>query len=442
MKPQPLPYAYESLAPRSCGPRLARLAALAVAIACIFHTSFVQASVRKEGTWPDGEKTVTFRYDGPREGGLDKLAEEAGWSLVLSDKAAMTSSRTVSVSLKNQPPADVLEALLDDGEFVATRKGTLVRLELVDAGSKDVTAADAPVEASATQVVTTHESDDDDDDGDEMKVMGGRGDLEKGRTVKSLTVMGGHCDVYGHVTGDLAVMGGTVVLHDGAVVEHDATTMGGHIEIEKGAEVRGHVLTLGGSIHRQDGAVVSGHVEGGTVRSVDNRQERGFMRRVGDAVSNTALLFVLGVIFLAVAPKRMETLRVEVARAPMKQLGFGIVGFFGFLLAAVLLCVTIVGIPVALVGIFLGIVAMYGGMVAALTVIGAALVRHKSENPYAHLAVGCALFFVVYPLPWIGPWLVAALMAVGIGALVTTRVAGYFPEKKKKLEVASEGPYR
>jgi hypothetical protein len=441
MKPQPLPYL--SLAPRSCGPVLARVAALALAIACILHTSFAAASVRKAGTWPEGEKAVTFRYDGPREGGLDKLAEEAGWSLVLSDKAAMTSSRTVSVSLKNQPPADVLEALLDDGEFVATRKGTLVRLELVDAGSKDVTAADAPAEASAAQVVTTHKSDDDDDDdGDEMKVMGGRGDLEKGRTVKSLTVMGGHCDVYGHVTGDLAVMGGTVVLHDGAVVEHDATTMGGHIEIEKGAEVRGHVLTLGGSIHRQDGAVVSGHVEGGTVHSVDNRHERGFMRRVGDAVSNTALLFVLGVIFLAVAPKRMETLRVEVARAPMKQLGFGIVGFFGFLLAAVLLCVTIVGVPVALVGIFLGIVAMYGGMVAALTVVGAALVRHKSENPYAHLAVGCALFFVVYPLPWIGPWLVVSLMSVGIGALVTTRVAGYFPEKKKKVEVASEGPYR
>ena len=100
------------------------------------------------------------------------------------------------------------------------------------------------------------------------------------------------------------------------------------------------------------------------------------------------------------------------------------------------------GVPVALVGIFLGIVAMYGGMVAALTVVGAALVRHKSENPYAHLAVGCALFFVVYPLPWIGPWLVVSLMSVGIGALVTTRVAGYFPEKKKKVEVASEGPYR
>jgi hypothetical protein len=120
------------------------------------------------------------------------------------------------------------------------------------------------------------------------------------------------------------------------------------------------------------------------------------------------------------------------------------VGFFGFLVAVVVLCVTVIGIPVALIAVFLGLVGLYGGMVAGLTVIGAALVRHKSENPYVHLAVGCFVFFVVYPLPFIGPPLTFALLLLGVGVLVSTRFAGFFPAKKKAdtVDIGGEGPYR
>lgn len=396
------------------------------------------ASVEKKGTWPTDEKPVSFQYEGPRAGGLEKLAAEAGWSLVLSDKSAVASDRTVAIALKGQPPADVLEALLDDGEFVATRKGTLVRIDVRDAGAADV--APAKDAASADGVTTTNGDDD-------VKVMGGHGEISKGRVARHVTVMGGSCDVYGRVTGDLSVMGGRVTLHDGAVVERDVTTMGGHVEIEKGAEVRGHTLTLGGSIHKDKDAKVG---EGSAVGTVDSdgesakNKDRGFLRRVGDAISNTALLFVLGVVMLAVAPKRMESLRVEVARSPMRQVGLGIVGFVGFLVAVVVLCITVVGIPVALIGVLLGIVGLYAGMVAALTVLGAALVRHKSENVYVHLAVGCGVFLLVYPLPFVGPPLTFALLFVGVGVLVSTRFAGYLPARKEANAAAldGEGPYR
>jgi hypothetical protein len=421
------------------------LVAAVVAFICMMHAwvGSAQASVKKEGTWPADEKAVSFQYEGARIGGLEKLAEQAGWSLVLSDKAALASPRTVSVALKGQSPADVLDALLDDGEFVAIRKGTLVRVELVDAGAKDVSAT-----SDATPVVaTTSRTDATGDDAEDLKVMGGHGQLDKGQTVRNLTVMGGSCDVYGRVDGDVSVMGGRVTLHEGAVVEHDVTTMGGHVEIERGATVRGRYATLGGSIHREDGAVVSGHVEGAGVGKSSSKRSDGpksFIHRVGDAVSNTAILFVLGVVFLAIAPKRMEMLRVEVARAPMRQVGLGIVGFFGFLVAVIVLCVTVIGIPVALIAVFLGLVGLYGGMVAGLAVIGAALVRHKSENPYVHLAVGCFVFFVVYPLPFIGPPLTFALLLLGVGVLVSTRFAGFFPTKKKAdtVDIGGEGPYR
>jgi hypothetical protein len=414
---------------------IAALATLLFALALLVPRQAL-ASVEKKGAWPTDEKPVSFKYQGPRADGLDKLASAAGWSLVVTDKSAVASDRTIALSLTEQPPADVLEALLDDGEFVATRKGTLVRIDVRDAGAADATP---PKDAASADGVTTTNGDDD------VKVMGGHGEISKGRVARHVTVMGGSCDVYGRVTGDLSVMGGRVTLHDGAVIERDITTMGGHVEIEKGAEVRGHTLTLGGTIHKDEGAKVGEGSAVGTEHSEGPKNEdKGFLRRVGDAISNTALLFVLGVVMLAVAPKRMETLRVEVARSPMRQVGLGVVGFVGFLVAVVVLCITVVGIPVALIGILLGVVGLYGGMVAALTVLGAALVRHKSENVYVHLAVGCGVFLVVYPLPFVGPPLTFALLFVGVGVLVSTRFAGYFPARKKAnaTELDGEGPYR
>lgn len=418
---------------RSASPALrtvARLLAYALGVLVLFHAAVAEASVRKEGAWPRDEKVVTFQYEGTRAGGLEKLAEQAGWSLVLTDKGGLYTPHTVSVSMKDQAPADVLEALLEDGAFVAHRKGSLVRIDVLDGG--------APAAAGASPAASG-------DDAEDMKVMGGTGTVEKGQSVRNLTVMGGHCDVHGRVTGDVSVMGGSVVLHEGAVVEHDVTTMGGHVEVKKGAEVRGRASTLGGSIEDEDGEVVSGHVDGAAIGKAHGAPSRAsaFLRRASEAVTNTALLFLLGVVFLAVAPARMETLRVAVARAPMRQVGLGVVGALGSFVAVVLLCLTIVGIPFAGVGLMLGLVALYAGMVAALTTLGAALAKHKTDNQYAHLAVGCGVFLVAYPLPWIGPWLVAALMLVGVGALVSTRVAGYFPAKKGAgASVPPEGPYR
>jgi len=432
--------------PRSPIASWPRLAALAAAIVCILQLfpGRALAAVERKGVWPADEKVVSFQYEGPRVGGLEKLAEQAGWSLVLSDKGALTSPRTVSVSLKGQAPSDVLDALLDEGDFVATRKGTLVRVDLRDAGAADVAAAPEPNDAPKPKPRDDEPRPSAAADADELKVMGGHGELPKGRSVRNVVVMGGTCDVYGRVTGDVSVMGGRVNLREGAIVEHDVTTMGGQVEMEKGAEVWGQMNTLGGILHKEDGAKVGKQVEVAGTSERDEKHKRSFVQRVGDAVSNTALLFVLGVVLLALAPKRMETLRIEVARAPMRQLGLGIVGFVGFLVAIVVLCVTVIGLPLALIAALLGFVGLYGGMVAALTVLGAALVRHKSENVYVHLAVGCAIFFFVYPLPYVGPPLVLGLLFVGVGVLVSTRFAGYFPAKKPPVEgeAVGEGPYR
>ena len=42
------------------------------------------ATVRREGSWPAADKLVSFEFEGKPSEGLRKLADEAGWSLVVS----------------------------------------------------------------------------------------------------------------------------------------------------------------------------------------------------------------------------------------------------------------------------------------------------------------------------------------------------------------------
>jgi len=158
---------------------------------------------------------------------------------------------------------------------------------------------------------------------------------------------------------------------------------------------------------------------------------------VGSAITRSAFLFIFGAILLALGTKRMETLRGEIATRPMRTLALGVVGLISGIVVLVLLCVTVIGIPVALVGLLVAVFAGYAGVIAVLTTAGEALLRHKTQSSYVHLALGCALFLVASSLPWIGGFVSVAVVLTGIGVIVATRGAGLVPKKNP-----GAGPYR
>ena len=124
-----------------------------------------------------------------------------------------------------------------------------------------------------------------------------------------------------------------------------------------------------------------------------------------------------------------EQLQAEVAARPMKTFALGVVGAVVASVLLVALCVTIVGIPFAIVGALLGALAVAVGLCAVLTTAGAALVGHRSQSAYVHLAVGCIVLLLVGAIPYVGGMVTAALQLTGIGSLVATRGAGLFPKR-------------
>lgn len=423
---------------------------LSVFVASLLVTGAADAAMTKVGDWQAPSSRVSLDFDGPASEGAKALAEKAGWSLVAP--ADLGGAARVSIHVKDQPADAVLEAIFADTDVTATRAGTLVRLaptvkaEPPAAPASAAPAPPPPTEAPAAPAAAPPLPT---ERGEDVKVTGGHVTIRKGEIVHDVSVLGGRVDVHGTVTGDLSVAGGRADIHDGARVVGDCTVLGGRIALERGARVDGDMGAVGGNIERAEGSIVGGKVvsagdddsnihvkiDGDEVKgSVDaeaptGKRAHGLLHDVGEAITRVAMLFVFGVVVLALASRRMDALRDAIVRHPARSFALGVVGSLAAALTLLVLCVTIIGIPVAVLGSIVGTVAAYAGIVAALASAGGALIGHKTKNVYAQLAFGCLVFLVVGNLPFVGGLVTAAVALIGIGSLVSTRLAGFVPER-------------
>jgi carbonic anhydrase/acetyltransferase-like protein (isoleucine patch superfamily) len=440
-------------------------------LASLGTTAVASATVHREGEWPDAEKPVTVDVTGvPRSEAIRKLAEAAGWSIVVQ----APPGDPVDIHIKGQPAGKVLELLLSDGDYVAHRDGTLVDIHrsqpAVAAANPAAPAPSAPPAPPAMPMPpapaavpappappappASVSKGKHGDRGEDRVVTGGSLRVEAGETVHDVAVFGGSVDVYGTVTGDIAVMGGSARIHKGAKVKGDATAVGGTLRVDDGAEIEGDAAVVGGALIRDDGAHVGGKTVntskgGGLKIEIDDDDDgaaahhgkvRSKLSTVGGTISSAltsgALLFVFGAVLLALGAPRMETLQGEVAARPMRTFALGVVGLLASFATIIALCVTVVGIPFAVIGMIAGALATFAGLAAVLTTAGGALLAHRTKSPYVHLALGCGLFAFVTAIPYLGDvmgWVGAVL---GVGVLVATRAAGLVNRN------GAHGPYR
>jgi cytoskeletal protein CcmA (bactofilin family) len=409
------------------------------------------ATVRREGNWPSPDKKVSFEFDGKPSEGLKHLADEAGWSLVMSKGIAMGES-DVHINVENQPADAVLEALFAEGNVTARRNGTLVTITPGSQGDASSATPPPPPPPPATDtppvpppVPTVR--------GTDRNVMGASAVIEANEIVHTLTVTGGSAKVRGTVTGDLVVAGGSVKIEEGGRVVGNVSVMGGSVKLEKGARIDGDVGVVGGAIKREEGSFV-----GGQVNDKDHKPPKGQVKvtldtddgsvhagdvphgsRVGRAahsfgnsVTKMALLFVLGCVFLALATRRMETLRVEIASRPMRTFALGLLGAAALLVVVVGVSLTIVGLPFAILGFLFAVLATYVSIASVLTTFGAAVLGHKTPNPYLHLLFGCGVFLLLGAIPYIGGIVTFVVTMIAIGALVSTRLGGLVSSSSRR----------
>ncbi|MBS2019772.1 MAG: polymer-forming cytoskeletal protein [Deltaproteobacteria bacterium] len=428
-------------------------------------------SVRKDGAWPAQDKKVSFEFEGNPSEGISKLASEAGWSLVVS-KGIAVSEHDVKIDVDDQPADAVLDALFAESKVIAKRNGSLVTITPDDGRSLDGLVPPAPLTppaplapptpptppaaaapAGAAQPASIAAPPVPTVRGEDRNVVGDSVVIGKDEIVHTVTVTGGSAKILGTVTGDLVVAGGSAKIESGARVVGNATVFGGSLKVESGARVDGDVGIVGGALKREDGAIIGGKVvdsgkgdhgnvkvsvHDGDVSASVEESKHPTRSRIGQAahdfgqsITRMALLFVLGCVLLALATNKMESLRLEAAARPMRSFAMGIVGTLAAVTAIAVACITIIGIPFAAMAVLLGVFALYSAIAAVLTTVGAAMLQHRTKNPYAHLLAGCAAFLVGSSIPWVGGLLTFAVAMIAAGTLVSTRLGGIAGRPRK-----------
>jgi hypothetical protein len=418
---------------------------LLLAILHIAGLSF--GAVRREGAWPEEDRAITLNLSSvSRAEAVRRVAEAAGWNVVFKG----VPDDRIDVHVKNQPASRVLDLVLSDASYVARREGDIIQIQHDDVAPRDNQAApsppsppssvasalpEAPLPPAAPHAKKKHKNRDDSDR--DRTVFGGSVRVEKDQVADDIAVFGGSVEILGRVTGDVTVFGGTVHVYPGAHVEGDMAVIGGQVKVDDDAVIDGDLVALGGDVHRGPRAKIGGEVKmlGDEITDDDDNHSRsdwdpgrvfGF-RTIGSQLTKTAFLFLLGAVVIAIATRRMQLLQSEIALRPMRSMALGLASLVVALVLIVLLCVTIVGIPVAIVGILIGILAAYAGICAALSAMGSALVAHRSENPYVHLAVGCGVFLIAGFIPYFGTFITGLILFAGLGAFAATRAAGFIP---------------
>ncbi len=222
------------------------------------------------------------------------------------------------------------------------------------------------------------------------------------------------------VVGDVVAMGGDVTV-DGHV-EGDVVALGGDVLLGPAGRVDGQVVTLGGQLHEQPGSHVGGQrvTAGGLPRGWGGWPFLGFLGMVGSglkaawAIAKMAVLLLVAWGFTQLAPNRTLSAYEAFKREPLMCLGLGLLAWaliipsiVALALVVAILCITIIGIPLAL-AVLLGYVLTLlllavWGYVVGTAVLGERLARQLGR-----------------PAPSL------TLMAVwGIVALTAIRVVGH-----------------
>ena len=218
---------------------------------------------------------------------------------------------------------------------------------------------------------------------------------------------GATIDVDGRVGIDLKGFGGNTV-----TVESTARV---------GGNVTGHVENAG-DLKVEDGAVIAGATSE-KLGEREQRRDRNNYLTLGyyfGQVVRLAGLFLTGLVLLWLVPV-LRDVSLPNAIAVLRSAGIGLAAAVTLPVAALLICFTFVGIPLAVLTFVLGAIGLFFSKAVVAQIIGRGVLRNRPTPAHyaATLFVGLVIIVVAINLPWIG-WLVHLLVTLtGFGVIVS-----------------------
>jgi len=205
------------------------------------------------------------------------------------------------------------------------------------------------------------------------------------------------------IRGDVVVFGADIQV-DG-VVGGNVVVIGGDIDVSEGAEIKGDAVVVGGELIEATGSVIKGErVEVNTFMPFNVFQFANFQPRVFQIFwmpVKLILSLILSLLILLFLRDRVMRSESHITDNVLKCFGVGFlvifIGGFTVTILAILLGITIIGIPLA----FLLVVSSAGVLIFAWTIAAYALgeaVRRKMQwqasNAFLAVFIGTVVLFL------------------------------------------------
>jgi cytoskeletal protein CcmA (bactofilin family) len=275
----------------------------------------------------------------------------------------------------------------------------------------------------------------------DLLLAGGRIELAPTAEVRGATwIAGSRVTVSGRAMSGLKLYGRNITI--GGEVNGPLELSGRHIEVLSTARIHGDIEYSSGEQIRIDPAA---RISGKVTRATNTIDISNPLADIPIFQALRPLLFAgllaAGLLLYGLFPRFTENASTLMREAPVRTLGLGTAVFFSVPPVALLLIITIIGIPVGiLIGAFYA-VALLAAYVVTCFFIGDTMARAMRRTPRTRwsrlllLMLGLVILSLVTTLPYIGRLLLLLACIAGLGAIGLQAFSRYSSRKETPAHV-------
>src|SRR5665648_883314 len=272
----------------------------------------------------------------------------------------------------------------------------------------------------------------------------------------SIIAIGGTVDINGEVTHAVRVIGET--LNISGTIGRDLLLAGDKVSLASTAEI-GSDLLLGAGTALIDGLIqgdINSGVESLTIASTASIQgkltyiseneaniqsgaqimgpithqlpdikERLTPAGLWGKVIGFLMALVLGIIIILLAPRRVKAVTESIRTRPWASLGWGAIILIFTPIAALIICITIIGLPLGLITLVLYSIAicltqLFAGLLIGQLIIGSSRGVETKAALVGALALGLAILSLLKLIPYLDNVIGLATVLFGLGAILVS----------------------
>jgi len=237
----------------------------------------------------------------------------------------------------------------------------------------------------------------------------------------------GNACIDGLIEGDIKGQGGEITISNG--VKGNIDLKAESLTILPTANIQGNLTyTSEQEANIQSGAQIGG-VTTHNLPKVEEKHAKSFpfnpFSGIGGKVSGFLMALIAGLIIILLAPRRLTSIAESIRSSPGPSAGWGALILFVTPIAAIIVCITIIGIPVGLIALALWGMAIYLAQIPVGLFIGRWIIGHFREVEgkaimVGALALGLVILKLLRLIPHLGFFIGLAVILFGLGAIVVS----------------------